>query len=1681
MKTKLSCLTIFLLMLYVGNAQESKKPHVCYPPTIDRTIRTDLINKTSESYAILATGTTAYTQSIHNVIVKWQTGSYSSFRVGTAPGLQDIRWGQGLSAASKHTGGHSYEELRLEALALGTTFNIGDTFYITMDNGLGSEWVSPALAFNWENLGNAANSVTINVETNYGDGGYGPFAAWQETKMMEFYDLVNPIIKDVFGPPSRNHDVHVVNDAYAQGVNIYYNGPNQISSTFNLNADGDLDQPRLMIHELIHAYRDNVGISSNSEWHYEPDLNGFEEGMAEAVAIIVMDRFIDLYPGFFAGDEFKIHWNHSRGMPFSWDYDFQNHEQVRNRNYFSTDIATGSHWLRYGMGATAFRKMYIEDSEIFKKFNTEYYNRLNADHNLIPNRALLVDIFNTVATEVERTPIKDWINDQRILDCETDIEKKVFMLTFTSLSWQSFTQDNRMFFLETHQNGKEWAWTSSDMAGATEIDESAASAEKWGWTHQLNNTPGQFRTIQDWDNIQYGANKATINDNHGSYEGQFLSGPYQGANPYYSFTGLTYDGAAWFTRDFMQNQNYSGAEIGKRALAIGSQQMYTSTASNAIFWPPAILPARKITDLNQSGLYRWELDFNDSQGPTVSNSYFRLLGDDFIDIRGVFGGIYSDTTDLIEGKLIIEHENHGEEADVTITNNSFNALRTWASVPEIDVNRQGGRNDRHYTDPGKTHAIYISDDCTEHKIDFRTIGYGDGLRGTQMLLLKVDDFEDITFTETADLSLCPGDAASFSVANNFPDILDGDSRITYQWLDPLSNVVSSVKDFNIASIVNGDAGTYTLQINFFGCTINKTVDLNLGCVSTIDFDGTDDYANRSSLLGGLPSSSMMGWVKTDENRASDIMGQDSFRIFTNASGQLRSEVKTGTTSSTNGSAATAITPNVWTHVAAIYDGTSDTLTLYINGEQVTQVNTTGNALDADANDFEIGRRSNGDDRYFKGDMQEVRVYDIALTALQLQEQVYQSIEDNGGKVRGSVIPKDIDNSSLNWSNLSMYLKLDPATVIAGQTTDASSGGNDLTINNMTTTQVLGAPIPYLANASGAWTTTATWVNGAEWDITSLPNKDWAIIQVTNNAKVTTTASHTHLGLLVDSGSELEIQNDQLLQNTSYLKLDGQLDLVGESQLIQTTNSDLDVTSAGYLERDQQGQSSIYSYNFWSSPVNPVNATANNTDYSIAGILKDGTTAATPQTITFDTGGYDGVAGAPMTLADYWIFKYVNQPDLYANWMSGHIRSTGTLKVGEGYTQKGTGTASAVQNYVFNGKPNNGVIQHTVGANNVYLVGNPYASALDANQFINDNLASVENAGDVIGTGSSTGALYFWEHWGGTSHNLAQYEGGYATYNLAGGVIAVPDPDVSSIGTGTIRPGRYVPVAQGFFVQGSPAGGTIEFNNGQRAYKREAIVGDDSVFTKTASAESTSSTSTNTADLQRMYFKFTTPEGPQRELLLAVKEGLADGMNYGYDARMLDDQVTDCAWVLNGEIVESDEKLVIQGIGAIYEDLELPLQIKVGADGVCKFEVQSLVDLDSSLEVYFLDAVLNLATKLKAGLPVEFNLASGEYNDRFYVVFKTSEVLAIDDVDTISDDLVVFYNTATGSINISDLSVFTAKNVSLYNVLGQQVLKANTDYTNVKEIAIPVQVATGTYLVTFDYNNGTKITKKLIIK
>ena len=72
--------------------------------------------------------------------------------------------------------------------------------------------------------------------------------------------------------------------------------------------------------------------------------------------------------------------------------------------------------------------------------------------------------------------------------------------------------------------------------------------------------------------------------------------------------------------------------------------------------------------------------------------------------------------------------------------------------------------------------------------------------------------------------------------------------------------------------------------------------------------------------------------------------------------------------------------NTWTHLAATYDGA--TLRLYVNGMLVASVARTG-SLATSTNPLQIG----GDSiygQYFRGTIDEVRVYNVALTAAQIQ-------------------------------------------------------------------------------------------------------------------------------------------------------------------------------------------------------------------------------------------------------------------------------------------------------------------------------------------------------------------------------------------------------------------------------------------------------------------------------------------------------------------------------------------------------------------------------------------------------------------------------------------------------------------------------------------------------------------------
>ena len=833
----------------------------------------------------------------------------------------------------------------------------------------------------------------------------------------------------------------------------------------------------------------------------------------------------------------------------------------------------------------------------------------------------------------------------------------------------------------------------------------------------------------------------------------------------------------------------------------------------------------------------------------------------------------------------------------------------------------------------------------------------------------------------------------------------------------------------------------------------------------LDFDGRNDYGQSTAILGGLANASLMGWIDLNPAFSTEgiVVGQDKFQLRITSARKLEAVVN-GTSVTFN----TALSVSQWYHVAATYGG--GFLKIYLNGTLVATQAATGN-IAADASLLSIGKNPIANTKYFKGKIDEVRVFNVTLTDSQLQRMVYQEIQDTGSQVRGAIVPKDV--GSLPFANVLRYYRMDvyKDDIIDDLTTTAT----DLTgakIYNNKNIYVQQAPMPFLTERTGNFTTA---VNSPTKEIRGddIMENDWSIVKVQHD--ITETANNIDLGMFVDSGKIIVMNNDTKIQNDWYLKLDGKIDLVGKSQLVQTLNSDLDVTSAGSIERDQQGQSSLYNYNYWSSPVSPINITANNTNYTVNGMLKDGTTT-TPQNINW-IGGYNGAATTPISIARYWLFKFDNYGNAYANW--SQITENGALRVGQAFTMKGTGAASGTQNYTFTGKPNSGSIAtNTISANQLLLLGNPYPSALDAAAFITDNANSID------------GTLYFWEHYAtNNTHDLRDYQGGYAERNLTGGVAPVAPALISGLGSSTKIPRQFIPSGQGFFVNGKTGStGTVTFNNGQRGFHKEDEVGvSNNMFKPAPDTKKSKSWDNNNNDpvAKEEYMKirlgFNSHNKYHREVLLGfMNEKATSGMDYGYEGYHFDNFPNDM-YFLNGK-----NKLVIQGEGFFNEDASYPIGVKTDALGMVSFSIDELENFDKNQKIYIYDKVTDTHHTLKNKL-FEIELPAGTFNDRFYLRFKNkkdkhNDKTVTDKIDITSDGAiqVSFTNSNRILTIINNDPETTVSKVFLYNILGQIISKWDTANKTQTNIQIPIQnINSGIYIAKLQ-TSKEEISTKIII-
>ena len=558
-----------------------------------------------------------------------------------------------------------------------------------------------------------------------------------------------------------------------------------------------------------------------------------------------------------------------------------------------------------------------------------------------------------------------------------------------------------------------------------------------------------------------------------------------------------------------------------------------------------------------------------------------------------------------------------------------------------------------------------------------------------------------------------------------------------------------------------------------------------------------------------------------------------------------------------------------------------------------------------------------------------------------------------------------------------------------------------------------------------------------------------------------------------------IENDVNLNeaaSTIYLR--------NEAQLIQgagTETAAIKNSGIGELSVYQDGNVGVHEYNYWCSPVGSKTSNTTNNPFGIS-LLNDivDLTSSTPATSVTDP-QFNGTA-SPLNIEPYWIWKFIANSG-YFDWVQ--VLSATSINPGEGFTMKGvTGTSANNpgdnQNYDFRGKPNTGTMAIAVDNAQFTLVGNPYPSAMDALAYIHDT----QNAAVI------TGVLHFWEQDPNVnSHRIEAYDGGYATYTInALGTVETYTPatfstydlggNINGAGSGSPsgkRPRRYIPIGQGFMVEGT-ATGVVRAKNAHRVFQRES--GANSEFFKNPNTKGKTETKTTSNgffkvpnDYKRFRLNIDFNETYTRQLLENFHATATLGFDYGLESTI------NAADILTSDAYFSgDGRTYLAEALPFDEALKIPLTIRLAQDMPIRIRIADIQNFDSNQPIYIHDKENDLYVNLKVQ-NFDINLEAGNYTNRFEVTFN-STTLNVD--DTLFNGFNIFQNNTTSQLKIINPNSLDITLFSLFDVSGKLVLNKNISEIKNTYSYSTKSLSDGIYIAKISLSNNRGFTKKLVV-
>jgi hypothetical protein len=159
----------------------------------------------------------------------------------------------------------------------------------------------------------------------------------------------------------------------------------------------------------------------------------------------------------------------------------------------------------------------------------------------------------------------------------------------------------------------------------------------------------------------------------------------------------------------------------------------------------------------------------------------------------------------------------------------------------------------------------------------------------------------------------------------------------------------------------------------------------------LDFDGVDDYVNVPITYHN-GQETMCFWIKTTSTELSyfrQVDNSDMYRIYFNNStggnGSIQVLIQnSGTSDSLNGYASTNVNNGSWNHVAIVTKLASNEIEIYINGVSKIVTYDSQNSPSYPLSFTSTNLFGGPPDRYFDGLIDDVRIYNWALTAEEIK-------------------------------------------------------------------------------------------------------------------------------------------------------------------------------------------------------------------------------------------------------------------------------------------------------------------------------------------------------------------------------------------------------------------------------------------------------------------------------------------------------------------------------------------------------------------------------------------------------------------------------------------------------------------------------------------------------------------------